>query len=115
MNTNSIILKIGNKNKKVFLRSILFISVHGKYCKVHTRTKVYSVKSSLSNLYKQTRDNGLVRLGRSALFNYNKLNAFRLCEIFVDKHYFPLEKSLYMKVHTEKPKKYAGYFPHPRR
>jgi DNA-binding LytR/AlgR family response regulator len=115
MNTNSIILKIGNKNQKVFLRSILFISVHGKYCKVHTRTKVYSVKSSLSNLYNQTRDCGFAKLGRSALFKYNKLNAFRLCEIFVDKHHFPLEKSLYMKVHTEKPQKPVRYFPLRRR
>lgn len=75
---------------------------------------MFKVKSSLRDLYQQTRDHGFAKLGRSGLFKYNKLNGFRLCEIFVDKHYFPLAKSLYMKVHTEKPEKIPLNLP-PRR
>lgn len=93
-----LLLRSGNKLLKINIDSILYLEAYGNYVKVHTEDKTYLSNKTLQKLSEMLHDNGFIRIHRSFLVPFSKVEGIEGNQLLLAKKKLPVGQQFKQKL-----------------
>jgi len=97
-NTTFIFVKEGYLFKKILLDEILYVKADNVYVDVFTKSKTYTVRSTLKNFLERLPSTRFYKINKSYVINIGKVEAFNNRDVVINDKMLPLSKEYRAKI-----------------